>query len=313
MADRLASATRSLVSRFRRQRPIRAGSLLITIFGDAVAPHGGAITLGSLIRLAQPFGITERLVRTSVARLAHDGWLVSQRDGRRSEYRLATAGRRRFAEATQRIYGSASDASPVWDGRWTLLLLPADSAARERIREEFEWMGFGQLNAGLMAHPTHDTAAARARLRAIRGMNGGLVDLAIFEAASGDVDADRQLVASGWDLDTLARRYRQFVTNFSPVLAAVDAGRTLDPELAFLVRTLLIHEYRKIHLRDPLLPRELLPDDWAGHSANDLCRDLYARIFAAAQIHFLSIAERTRGTLPALKRGTYTRFGGLPR
>lgn len=313
MADRLATATRSLVARFRRQRPVRAGSLLITIFGDAVAPHGGAITLGSLIRLARPFGIAERLIRTSVARLANDGWLVSQRDGRLSEYRLAVAGRRRFAEATQRIYGSESTSSPAWDGRWTLLLLPADAASRERIREEFEWMGFGQLNTGLMAHPTHDAAKARARLRGIRGLNGGVIDLAIFEAASGDVDADRQLVASGWDLDALARGYRQFVATFSPVLAAVNAGGVPKPELAFIVRTLLIHEYRKIHLRDPLLPRELLPEDWAGTAANDLCRDLYAKVFGAAQQHFLSIAERTRGSLPALKRGTYARFGGLPR
>ena len=36
------------------------------------------MTLGSLIRLAAPFGLTERLVRTSVARLARDGWLAAR-------------------------------------------------------------------------------------------------------------------------------------------------------------------------------------------------------------------------------------------
>src|SRR6516165_12367364 len=118
----LPPAVRALLRHFRAQRPLRGGSLLITIFGDAIAPRGGAVTLGSLIRLAAPFGLTERLVRTSVARLARDGWLEARRAGRRSEYRLTASGATRFAEATRRIYGEAPRA---WDGQWTLLLLPA--------------------------------------------------------------------------------------------------------------------------------------------------------------------------------------------
>src|SRR6266576_3488989 len=100
----VATATQGLLRRLQSQRPIRGGSLLVTIFGDAIAPRGGVVTLGSLIKLAGPFGLTERLVRTSVARLAQDGWLVARRDGRLSEYRLAPQGQQRFAEATQRIY-----------------------------------------------------------------------------------------------------------------------------------------------------------------------------------------------------------------
>ncbi|HTL93821.1 MAG TPA: hypothetical protein VL176_15820, partial [Steroidobacteraceae bacterium] len=100
-------AVRALLQHFQAQRPLRAGSLLISIFGDAIAPRGGAVTLGSLIRLAAPFGLAERAVRTAVARLARDGWLASRRAGRRSEYRLTRSGAERFAEATQRIYGES--------------------------------------------------------------------------------------------------------------------------------------------------------------------------------------------------------------
>ena len=82
----------ALVSRFRRQRPLRGGSLIITVFGDALAPRGGAITLRSLIALLAPFGLTERLVRTSVVRLADDDWLAAGRVGRLSEYRLSAVG-----------------------------------------------------------------------------------------------------------------------------------------------------------------------------------------------------------------------------
>src|SRR5579872_1958850 len=111
----LPPAVRTLIRRFRAQRPLRGGSLLITIFGDSIAPRGGAVTLGSLISLAQPFMLTERLVRTSVARLTSDGWLSARRDGRRSEYRLSLVGLERFAEATSRIYGEIPSS---WDRQW---------------------------------------------------------------------------------------------------------------------------------------------------------------------------------------------------
>src|SRR5579862_7073437 len=96
---RLAAPVRRVLQQFRRQRPLRAGSLLVTLFGDAIAARGGVVTLGSLIRLGAAFGLTERLVRTSVARLAADGWLTARRSGRRSEYRLTASGAARFREA----------------------------------------------------------------------------------------------------------------------------------------------------------------------------------------------------------------------
>src|SRR5579862_6036595 len=136
----LPAPVRALLRHFRAQRPLRAGSLLITLFGDAIAPRGGAVTLGSLIRLAAPFGLTERLVRTSVARLARDGWLATRRAGRRSEYRLTRSGARRFAQATRRIYGAAPE---LWGGNWTLVVVPAGAA---RLRDELKWLGFGQVN-----------------------------------------------------------------------------------------------------------------------------------------------------------------------
>ena len=133
----------ALLRQFRRQRPLRGGSLLITIFGDSIAPRGGTITLGSLITLAQPFGLTERLVRTSVARLAGDGWVLARRDGRRSEYRITPTGLFRFAEATRRIYGAIPDS---WDGQWTLLILPPPTGGRRQdVRDQLRWLGFGQI------------------------------------------------------------------------------------------------------------------------------------------------------------------------
>src|SRR5882724_6685325 len=130
MNPTVATTTQGLLKRFRSQRPIRGGSLLVSIFGDSIAPRGGAVTLGSLIKLAAPFGLTERLVRTSVARLAQDDWLAARRSGRRSEYRLTRTGAERFAQATRRIYGESPS---VWDGKWTLVVVPAGRPRRAQV------------------------------------------------------------------------------------------------------------------------------------------------------------------------------------
>lgn len=296
-----APSVRSLLRHFRAQRPLRGGSLLITIFGDAIAPRGGAVTLGSLIRLAATFGLTERLVRTSVARLARDGWLAGRRVGRRSEYRLTPLGAERFAEATRRIYGENPRA---WDGQWTLLLLPA-ARRPAALRRELKWLGFGQLTPALFAHPG-TVPEARALLRNVAGTN----PVVLLLSGSGDLAADRELAARGWDLEELARRYRSFLARFAPVEAVLSA-QPFPAQTAFVVRTLLIHEYRKIHLRDPLLPPALLPQDWIGASAYELCRRLYAQLFAGAESYLSVAAHQLRRPLPAANSAAHARFGGV--
>ena len=303
----IGSAVDGLLHHFHRQSPIRGGSLLITIFGDSIAPRGGAITLGSLIALAEPFQLAERLVRTSVGRLARDGWLLARRDGRRSEYRLTPSGQQRFAEATRRIYGENPSS---WDRQWTLLVLaPNQSRQRKDIREELRWLGFGQVSPGVFAHPNSTVEEAQAQLQGFAAATDGL----LFKSSSEGADADRRLVAMGWDLEDLTQRYRRFVDTFAPVAEAVascDGGR-LDDESAFVIRTLLIHEYRKIHLRDPLLPPALLPPDWVGAGAYDLCKQLYSAVFHPAEGYLSNTASIMTEPLPAADSSAYARFGGL--
>lgn len=301
----LDSAVSALLTRFRRQRPLRSGSLLITVLGDAIAPRGGAVTLGSLIALARPFGLTERLVRTTVGRLAKEGWLTAQRSGRQSEYTLTAHGRTRFAEATQRIY---SEAPPDWDRQWTLLILDAESGERRgRIREEMLWLGFGQLTAGVLAHPSRSVADVRRQLKE-SGMGNHAI---VLQAASGGRDQDRRLISTGWDLAELTRGYRRFVQAFTPVQEILHRRDWPSTERSFVIRTLLIHEYRKIHLRDPLLPQDLLPEDWIGTKAYALCQDLYREVFARSEEFLTANATQLTGALPGIAREAARRFGGL--
>ena len=261
------------------------------------------MTLGSLISLARPFGLTERLVRTAVARLAVDGWLAARRNGRRSEYRITPAGRDRFAAATRRIYGAIPDS---WSGQWTLLVLPPPNGSRRQdIRDELRWLGFGQITPGVFAHPNWSVEEARAGLKDVGGAAAGV----LLKSSSEGSEADRRLVAAGWDLGDLTRRYQRFVETFTPVANAI--GHDATDEAAFIIRTLLIHEYRKIHLQDPLLPPALLPADWVGAAAYDLSRRLYSAVFRAAERYLSNTATTTAESLPSADSSAYARFGGL--
>ncbi len=298
-----------LVDEFRRQRPLRAGSLIITVYGDAIAPRGGTVWLGSLIRLLEPFGLSERLTRTAAYRLVQDDWLKTQPIGRRSYYSLTDNGRRRFENATRRIYSRPPN---TWDHRWCFVMLPPVHSGTDRdvLRKELGWQGFGLLRPGVMAHPSPDTDVLSNTLDELDASNDVIVMQA--EGFSRALAPMQRLVEECWRLDELESRYEEFVARFEPVLAATSKRRNLDTAASLRARMLLIHEYRKILLRDPRLPRDLLPQRWPGEAAYDLCRRLYRRLHASADGYLGEMLETIDGSLPEPAEYFFQRFGGLP-
>jgi phenylacetic acid degradation operon negative regulatory protein len=132
----------------------------------------------------------------------------------------------------------------------------------------------------------------------------------VFDANLADHLTPGALVGLGWDLADLGKRYRRFVQRFERALGALRR-MPIEPTAAFMVRTLLIHEYRRLHLRDPLLPQRLLPANWPGTRAAVLCREIYVHVFAASEIFLSAGASRLSGPLPSPDRAVMQRFGGL--
>lgn len=302
----IQNACNKLVDEFRSRPTLRAGSLITTVFGDAVAPRGGTVWLGSLINAMGDFGISERLVRTSVFRLAKDGWLQSEQIGRRSYYSLTAKGREQFEQATRRIYGE-----PVnhWDGEWCLLLLSGlDTATKDRVRRECGWLGFGPMSANVLAHPAPEPVDLDSTVRRL-GVQETLVVMR-GQTVRGD-GAMRELTRACWNLDEIDARYAEFVRRFRPVYKALSGKQAVTNKSAFLIRTLLIQEYRKVLLRDPWLPAELLPAGWHGAAAYQLCRNLYRGVHARADAYLDVAMETADGPLPPPSRSYMGRFGGL--
>ena len=298
-----------LVQEFQEQRPIRGGSLIITIFGDAIAPRGGTVWLGSLINLLEPLGLNQRLVRTSIFRLTKDGWLTSNQIGRRSYYTLTDSGRRRFESAFRRIY---AELYPEWDGKWDMVLATQlDNELRKVLKKELEWQGFGNIAPSIMAHPMADQQELYNTLQELCVQAEVIHMRAEMVGTTQTSAALKQLVHECWNLQQLAEDYKQFLDRFRPILRALESAENLDPEQCFQLRTLLIHHYRRLLLRDPLLPEKLLPADGAGTSARVLCRNIYRRIYSGADQWLAATQETADGPLPEPAPRFYKRFGGL--
>lgn len=297
-----------LVEEFKEQRPIRGGSLIITIYGDAIAPRGGTVWLGSLINLLEPLGLNQRLVRTSIFRLTKDGWLTSNQIGRRSYYSLTDSGRRRFESAFRRIY---AELYPEWDGKWDMILAnQLDNELRKVLKKELEWQGFGNIAPSIMAHPMADTQELVNTLQELCVQNE-VIHMQSELVGTQTSEALKELVHECWNLQKLAEDYQQFLDRFRPILRAIKAADGLEAEQCFQLRTLLIHHYRRLLLRDPLLPEKLLPVDWAGTSARVLCRNIYRLIYDKADEWLSQTQETADGPLPEPSPRFYKRFGGL--
>lgn len=297
-----------LLQEFKQQRPMRGGSLIITVFGDCISQHGGSVWLGSLIEALEPFGLNQRLVRTSVYRLIQENWLMSNQVGRRSYYSFTEFGLRQYQKTARRIYAAGR---PQWDGQWTLVL-PAFivDEEREELRKELRWLGYGALATGMLARPGADRRSLDETLQEL-----GVVDKVVVMNAHTEEPASqealKQLSKSCWSLEELEERYTAFLTRFRPVLAALNRIEALEPEQCFQLRTLLIHEYRRILLKDTDLPDELLPSDWAGKAALNLAANIYKATYQGAETYLLGHMETAEGKLPKAAAGFYDRFGGL--
>ena len=303
-------SVRLWIDSFLADRPVRANSLIITVYGDSIAPHGGSVWLGSFIRLVEALGLNQRMVRTSVFRLSKEKWLVAGQIGRRSFYSLTAIGRRRFEHAYRRIYDQPHT---QWKGVWQLVLTTnakLSVAQRETLRKELLWEGFGIIAPGLLAHPSDDNGSL---LDILQG-NGILDKVIVMQARTPDVPTIRPLQGLAhdcWNLGAIAKDYQRFADRFRPLLRNLKSTSSLDPEQCFVVRTLLIHEYRRVLLRDPQLPQQLLPEDWPGDIARQLCRELYSITQCEAEHYLMDVLETSAGPLPEAEEYFYARFGGI--
>jgi phenylacetic acid degradation operon negative regulatory protein len=270
-----------IVEQLRRE-PSRTGSIVITAFGDAIVPRGGAVWLGTLLAFFETIDIESGVVRTAMSRLAADGWLERNKVGRNSFYRLVKKGQQTFDAATRHIYDSQSS---DWTGRFELLLI-GSAGDRDASRDALKNAGFGSPLPGVWIAPSGvpipEEAATAIRLE-----------------VSAEDDSGRRLLSESWPLDRTADAYQKFMKTFEPLRGWIDRRESLSDADAFTARILLIHHYRRVVLRDPLLPGALLPVDWPGRAARKLCGEIYRGLLPASERWLDRNGLNENGPLPS--------------
>ncbi len=307
----MSAKIQQIIDSVVKNETLSGTSLISTIFGDTVLHRGGNISLASLIQLLELFGFNDRAVRTSVFRLVKNDWLCSDKIGRTSFYRITDSSRSTYLQAEQRIY---NDQMKEWDHYWDLILMSSlDTENKALLKKELEWLGFANISTNLMAYPGCNRIELQ-RLLVDLNMSEQVV---VFKAETlqlfnNSVDTIGRMLRTNWPIDELRQRYLQFLDIFREIgVLLMQENEQLEPVQAFQIRTLLIHYYRRILLKDPALPLELLPTDWPAISARTLSMNIYKKVFEPADEYFLSVAATAEGPMPNATAHYWRRFGGL--
>ena len=246
-------------ARLLKALPVSAAPFMVTLYGDVVAPRGGEVWTGNIVESLATVGIAELRVRTALSRLVAAGRLEGTKEGRRSYYRLTAGAADEFSVAARLIYAPVEPA-PLRG--WHLVALP--DAEREAAAPCLAQQRFGSISPHLAVLP--DRGAPLPRLPGC-----------LFFATTEDAGL-RDLLADAWPLPALSERMRNFVRRFEAL-----EGEDVPQPAALGLRLLLVHAYREIALRDPLLPPALLPQGWPGEGARALFVRLYRALSPAAE------------------------------
>jgi phenylacetic acid degradation operon negative regulatory protein len=234
---------------------VNARSALFDVYGDHLRSRGGAAPVAALVAMLAPLGISAPAVRTAISRMVRQGWLTPIKLDGGAGYALSDRAERRLADAARRIYRTQTE---EWDGRWHLLVVEriAERTARERLRSALTYLGYAALREDTWVSPR-----ASSELDSL--LEAEAVSCRRFFARHDGDDAD--LAATAWDVHGLGRSYEQWLADAAALVATVGAE---PPDRdAFVVRSRLVHEWRKFLFKDPGLPQELLPQIWPGQTA----------------------------------------------
>jgi phenylacetic acid degradation operon negative regulatory protein len=286
----------------------KAKSLIITFFGDTVFPFGGTIWLGSLVKFMEEFDISEKLTRTSIFRLTKEGWLSSKKFGRESYYSLSDLAIDRFIKAHYSVYAYDEQEN---DKDWIVIFTNMVEVTKEiELSKILKKEGFANPSKHVYIHPHYKMEYMQDILLQNKLQNEVLlIKGPIHMPMTKEVIKD--MARTYWDLKDVEERYQSFITKFRKVFTLKTPIDQFSPKQCFILRVLLIHEYRRALLFDPKLGNDIVPIDWLGKASSSLVESIYAYIHNNANIYAKENLLTVGGNIPKLDKFYFNRFGGI--
>ena len=246
---------------------MHARSALFDLYGDHLLARGGCAPVAALIRLLEPLGVRAPAVRTAISRMVGQGWLEAVEIDAIPGYAVTERARLRLDQAGSRIYRTGTG---TWDGRWHVRVLApiAERSRRERVRSQLRFLGMAPISDSTWISPHASVEVDQLLLDEA---------LEVVCLTTSDVGPVRRLL-DAFDVAALATEYDAWRAEATALVATLGDARGAaaslatddaapDDVAAFVVRTQLVHSWRKFLFSDPGLPDALLPRDWPGRAA----------------------------------------------
>jgi phenylacetic acid degradation operon negative regulatory protein len=226
--------------------------------------------------------------------MCRSGLLKANSTNRKSYYSLTSEGHNLLTEGAQRIFQRKNS---HWDGNWNIVTYSIPEPmrqARDRLRLELGWMGYGALGEATWISPYDLTREVKNLLRRLNIEEY----VQIFSARHQGGTDPKKIVSRCWNLDKIHQMYADFLAEYRPKLEEhrrrLQAGETIEPSECFVACFNLIHEYRKLPFFDPDLPLELLPGNWLRPQAAALFDEYHDSLTQKANEYFDSVSRNYR-------------------
>lgn len=210
--------------------------------------HPAWASAAELVRLTSDFDIKEQTLRVALTRMVSAGDLVRSADGYRLADRLLARQRRQDAAIDPK--------TRPWRGDWVTVVITtvgADARTRADLRNDLLQNRFAELREGVWLRPANlagdlpEEVTANARVLTSRD------------------DDPAGLAAVLWDLPAWITTARQLLD---------EIGSAPDVPGRFVAAAAIVRHL----LADPVLPAELLPDDWPGTQLRQAYSDFAAEL-----------------------------------
>jgi phenylacetic acid degradation operon negative regulatory protein len=264
---------------------VHARSALFDLYGDHLRGRGGSAPVAALIRALDPLGIRPPAVRTAISRMVAQGWLQPTQTTAGPGYVLTARAEDRLDEAGARIYRTGTE---PWDGRWQVRVLApvGDRARRERVRSQLRFLGMAPVSDSTWVSPRGSAQVDRMLAEE---------SVEVVSLSTDDATPPGALLAA-FDTPGLAASYAAWLAGATRMITRQPDDRLEDVQ-AFVVRSELVHSWRKFLFTDPGLPAELLPADWPGHAAAAFF-DTHADRLRPAAARFIDLCLTPEGATP---------------